>query len=361
MFRLFGRKLIEKPAFLVHTPEIANHFAPIWDALGTQPFDVLMYGSATLPTDMSADRWPMRIRHVSEVISTRQRYDVLISNHIIELAFGKGRRKKPLINRLGRTNLRMMYAAGKTGWNLSDWNSLYDGVLCFGPYHAEAFTKKFDVSVFQMGYPRFDRYFDDPPAMDALRRQMGCDPAKPTIVWLPTWRHLSSVGHFNAEISALKDEFNVVVKVHPLMPKDEPERVAALSGLGFNAVIVDSSDNLPLYQLADYMLFDYGGPPFAGIYTNKRFVLLNVPDADKDELTGPDSPDLMLRNEFANVDAGADGIRPLLREGAHWEDHQIASDRLRAQYFAPRFGTSAKAAAEAIMDRKWIQPKRKQQ
>lgn len=359
MFGIFGRRLIRKPAFLVHTPEIANHYAPIWDALGTQPFDVLMYGDAILPANMSADRWPMRVRRVSEVIAKRQRYEVLVSNHVVDLAVGRARGKGPLITLLGNANLRMMYAAGKSGWNLADWNALYDGVLCFGPYHADAFAKRFDLSVFQMGYPRFDRYFEAPPDLDALRRELECDPAKPTIVWLPTWRDLSSVGHFNAEVAALRDEFNVVVKVHPLMPRSEPERVAALFSLGLNAVIDDAGDNLPLYQLADYMLFDYGGPPFGAIYTSKRFVLLNVPDADKDALTGPDSPDLMLRGEFANVDIGACGIRSLLCEGAHWKDHQIASDRLRAQYFAPRFGTSAKAAAGAIMDRTWILPKEK--
>ena len=356
LLQLFGgSKLIRKPAFLVHTPEIANHFAPIWDALAPRPFDVLLHGNATLPDNMSADRWPVRLRHVSEVLKQRDQYEVFVSNHVVDLNVRKWRRKRPLISLIGRTNLRMMYAAGKSGWNMSEWNTLYDGVLCFGPKHAEAFSNRFNLPVVQMGYPRFDRFFNDPPDLEALRRQFGCDPARPTIVWLPTWKALSSVGHFNAEIAALRSDFNVVVKVHPLMPQDEPERVAALFGLGFNAVITDATDNVPLYQLADFMLFDYGGPPFAGIYTAKRFVLLNVPGAERDELTGADSPDLLLRRDLVNVDPGSGRLIDILGCEAGWDRHAAASDRLRAEYFAPNFGTSAAVAAEAILHREWLE------
>ena len=50
----------------------------------------------------------------------------------------------------------------------------------------------------------------------------------------------------SAEIARLSAGFNLV-KVHPLMPHDEPERVTALFELGFNAVITDATDNPPVY------------------------------------------------------------------------------------------------------------------
>ncbi|MDC3316409.1 CDP-glycerol glycerophosphotransferase family protein [bacterium] len=255
---------------------------------------------------------------------------------------------------LGVQNIRMLYAAGKLGWNMSDWNALYDGILCFGPRHASLFKEKFGLPIFEMGYPRFDNYFNTPIDKAAYILSLGGNPDLKTIVWLPTWRHLSSVGYFNTEISALAKSFNVIVKVHPLMVDDEPERVRELSKLGLTAIIQDARDNIPLYQVADIMLFDYGGPPFGGIYTRKRFVLLNVPGASSDRWTGPDSSDIALRGVFRNVDPGSDDLQRIMENDESWVEHDEACRTLSVDFFAPLKGTSAAAAAAAIRDRSWI-------
>lgn len=365
---LLSPKLIEKPAFLIHTAELVNHYAPVWDAIAPSEFDIILYGDMRLspPNDR------VTVRNVSEVLASKDRYKILVSNHPVDFSnhnkkrgkkilgrkiLGKERRTKPLITRLAEKNIRFMYAGGKTRWNLSDWNAYYDGVLCFGPKHAKAFSEKFGLPVFQMGYPRFDKYFAQEMDLNSLRQKYGCDPQRKTVVWLPTWKGLSSVDHFNDEIEELLSDFNVVVKVHPLMPEFEQERVAALEKIGFTALITDTSDNVALYQIADYMLFDYGGPAFGAIYTGKRFILLNVPQAAEDSLTGGDSSDVQLREELLNVDAGKGEIRPLLTDGPHWDAHIEVTKRLRTQYFAENFGTSANAAASAILDRNWLHRK----
>lgn len=360
--RFFRRSTIGRPAFLVHTAELANHFGPIWDALGDRDFDILLDGD----TQLRARPERAKIRTINEVLEAGERYDVLVSNHVLRMPTELERRpyeksgqpyKKAIINLLAETNLRMMYAAGKTGWNMSDWNSFYDGVLCFGPHHAQAFSSKFGLPTRQIGYPRFDKFFNTPIDKPKLCASLNCDPAKPTVVWLPTWKALSSVDHFNDEVAALKQNFNVVVKVHPLMPKAEPERLERLQSLGFNALISDATDNVSLYQLADYMLFDYGGPAFGAIYTGKRFVLLNVPDAANDALTGTDSPDVLLRKSLINLDPGQGKLATYLKEGPHWTAHMEEIAKLRSLYFVNNFGTSAAAAAGAILDRSWLSDK----
>lgn len=344
------RKRIDRPAFLIGVSEIVNHFAPIWDAFDGAEFDILVHGEVEPPTLKS--HWNARVRHTSDVLSAGEEYDALVSNYPIS---ARSRLFKPaLIKRLARRNIRMMYAAGKTAWNMSDWNSLYDGALCFGPHHAKALKDAFGLPVVEMGYPRFDRFFTHPPDLPVLRQRFGCDPERPVIVWLPTWKALSSVGHFNAEIAELTSDYSVVVKVHPLMPADEPERVDALRDLGLAKLITDATDNMPLYQLADFMLFDYGGPPFAGIYTDKRFVLLNVPQSQDDAFTGKDSSDLRLREDFANVDPGTGGIRSILADDHYWEEHARRAEAVRSEYFAPNYGTSSAVAADAILDRSWM-------
>jgi len=307
-------------------------------------FDVLLHGEAVRLKQAEFSRWACMVGSTADVLRTRTRYRYLVSNHPVVLG------ESPLIKVLGSANVRFMYAAGKSGWNLLGWNDLYDVILCFGPYHAAAFEKCSDAIVLQMGYPRFDRYFTTTPDKRELQKQYGCDPLKKTVVWLPTWKSLSSVGLFDLEISSLTEQYNVVVKLHPLMLESEPERVTALRRHAFTRLITDSSDNLPLYQLADYMLFDYGGPPFGAIYTDKNMILLNVPDAEKDELTGTGSPDIRIRRDLVNVRAGEQAIARLLADESVWKAQRSARRAIRKVFFAPYFGFSSRRAASALLN-----------
>ena len=365
---MIPQRIIERPAFLVHTAEIANHYAPIWKELQDHPFDILLKPGAELPTQISLEGLPVKIRSTRAVLALGMRYRVLVSNHFQGYHDGKVRvpftsfrmpirRPAPLIKMLGVQNIRMLYAAGKLGWNLREWNAYYDGILCFGPRHASLFKEKFALPVFEMGYPRFDNYFNTPIDKSAFIASLGGNPDLKTIVWLPTWKTLSSVGHFNAEIAELAKTYNVIVKVHPLMVHDEPHRVDALGKLGLTAIIKDARDNIPLYQAADVMLFDYGGPAFGGIYARKRFVLLNVPGASDDPFTGQDSSDIALREHFRNMEPGSGALQRNLDDGDSWVEHDEACRVLSDDYFAPFRGTSAAIAASAIRNRSWMDTK----
>jgi len=336
--------LIDRIGFLVHSAELLNHFGCVWELLPRGSFDVLLHGEAESLKKAEFSRWECRVGSTAENLDSRTRYRYLVSNHPISLG------EWPLIKLLGSVNVRFMYAAGKSGWNLLGWNDLYDVILCFGPYHAAAFEKCSEAVVLQMGYPRFDRYFTTKPDIGELQERYGCSPSKKTVVWLPTWKTLSSVGFFDQEISALTETYNVVVKLHPLMPGSEPDRVTALKRHPFTRLIADSSDNLPLYQLADYMLFDYGGPPFGAIYTDKNMILLNVPNAENDELTGIGSPDIRIRQNLVNVNAGERAIARLLADDSIWQKQRHVRRAIRKVYFAPYFGFSSKVAASALLN-----------
>lgn len=335
--------------FLIHNLELVNHYACVWDILPEDSFDVVLHGDAvgTEPAFFN-DHWKCNVVNADDVICSSARYPYLVSNHAVELS------EIPLIKQLGRVNIRFMYAAGKSGWNLSDWNKLYDVIFCFGPYHAAKFSDSTESVVLQMGYPRFDRYFTQQPDRDDLHARYGCDPSKKTVVWLPTWKTLSSVTYFDVEISALTELYNVIVKLHPLMPESEPERVEVLLRHHFTHVITDSSDNLPLYQLADFMLFDYGGPPLAAIYADKNLILLNVDGAADDDLTGEDSPDITIRRHLVNVNSADNAIAELLADTSLWEQQRPVRRALRKTYFAPYFGFSSQVAANALLNMKHV-------
>lgn len=331
-------------AFLVHSLELVNHFGCVWDLLPEDSFDVILHGDSLATRISDFSRWGCKVVTSTELIQKNSKYQYLISNHPVSVG------DSPLIKKLAVTNIRFMYAAGKSGWNLSEWNSLYDVILCFGPYHAAAFARNTDALILQMGYPRFDRYFTNQPNFSELHARYESDPLKKTIVWLPTWKTLSSVGYFDEEISQLSENYNVIVKLHPLMSESEPQRVETLKEYKFTHLITDTSDNLPLYQIADFMLFDYGGPPLAGIYTDKKLILLNVPEAESDDLTGESSPDISIREYLININASEKRIDQLLTDSSVWAEQQISRKMLREYYFAPYCGFSSNVAAGALMN-----------
>lgn len=330
-------------AFLLHTLELCNHFGPVWDILPKGSFDVLYIGLQETQTRQALKRWQCGIRDVTEVLASGTRYSFLVSNHPVVFT------ETPLIKRLADWNVRFMYAAGKSGWNLSGWNRLYDVILSFGPYHSNAFSSISDATIVQMGYPRFDRYFNEHPDRVNLLSRYACDPSRKTVVWLPTWKELSSVSWFDEQVSELTSEYNVVVKLHPLMSEQESGRVHRLQKCHFNYLITDASDNFPLYQLADYMLFDYGGPPMAAIYTDKNLLLLDVPGAEFDELTGENSTDIQIRKVFGSVALADKCIKSRLADADIWEAQAGLRRQLRKVFFAPYYGFSASVAANALM------------
>lgn len=335
---------IHKLAFLIHNTELINHYGSVWTQLPRGSFDIVLHNLNVEENLHHFAKWDCQIVDSKQLLENKIRYQHLVSNHPISAY------QTPLIKQLGVLNCRFMYAAGKSGWNLADWNRLYDVFLCYGPFHASKFNAIENAITMEMGYPRFDRFFTEKQDRKELYRRYNCDPAKKTIAWLPTWKELSSVGLFDKEISALTNEYNVIVKLHPLMPSSEPHRVEALQQYQFTHLITDESDNLPLYQLADYMLFDYGGPPLAGIYTDKKMILLNVPDGHKHRLTGKHSPDIAIRKEIINVNAMDLAISKTLNNESIWQQQKKSRQTYRNLYFAPYFGFSSAVAAGILLN-----------
>ena len=287
--------VIDKIAFLVHSKELLNHFSCIWDALPQDSFDVLLHGEADCrpgkPLLLALPGLPYDGH-------TRQEAQVSISGvessrrHLgrtVDQATGPGQRAFHV--RCGKIRLEPLQLECPVRRHSLLW-----------PLSRGYFSRHTKATIVQIGYPRLDRYFTSPSDAAALSSSLGCAPDKKTVVWLPTHGAVSSLGHFNEEIAALTERYNVLVKVHPLTPRSDPAAIDALSQLPFTRLIVDSTDNLPLYQIADYMLFDYGGPPLAGIYTNKKMILLNIPGAEQDALIGRHSPDALLRNYIIAVE-----------------------------------------------------------
>ena len=335
--------------FLVHTAEMFHHYSSVWDKLNQSEFLVVIDGSAFERKRIvdACQNYNVNYVIVEDVLNSEYQFPYLVSNHAMHKV-----NDVPLIKMIGEINIRFMYALGKANHNFSDWNKFYDMFLCFGPYHQQQLSQ-FHAPVVQMGYPRYDIFFNQELDLADFKSQLNCDPEKETILWLPTWLELSSVDLYAQMMSSLMGRYNVIVKLHPLSFETEPEKLEKLKALNFSSVITDIVDNVFLFALADKVVCDYGGTAFGAIYLDKPLLLLNVPGAKSDSLVGDGSPDITLRDDIVNINVVAhQKLYEIFDDELIWQQQKISRQKLRQFYFAPHYGFSSYVAAAAILNAK---------
>ena len=114
-------------------------------------------------------------------------------------------------------------------------------------------------------------------------------------------------------------------------------------------MIREHIDNVELFQLADFLLCDYGGSAFGGIYTDRNVLLLDLPNAEADPLMGEDSSDIWLRKYLPHLGAQqSDRLEELLEDDSLWNAQRPMRKSLSQYYFAPFYGYAGQIAAVAI-------------
>lgn len=339
---------LERFGFLIHNPEMFNHYHAVWQHLPAGSVEIAVTGKTQQDIDAvvaGCQRHQLPWRDAREMLARKERYTTLVSN--FPQHYLRGADSPYLPKSIGRYNLRFMYANGKAGWNFQSWNQVYDSILCFGPYQAEHLEFCQDTLKIQMGYPRFDRFFNQPLDRTARLTELKLAPNRQTVVWLPTWSTLSSIDLFAAAVARLQARYNVIVKPHPITITDEPARMRELER--FTCVIREHIDNVVLFQLADFLLCDYGGSAFGGIYTDRNVLLLDLPKAEADPLMGEDSSDIWLRKYLPHLGNQNSGrLEELLEDASLWEAQRPIRKTLSHYYFAPFYGYAGQVAAVAI-------------
>lgn len=280
-------------------------------------------------------------------------FSVMVSNHCGVLGMDDPRRA-PGIVRHGRCQVRMMYSLGKAAWNFAAWNRLYHVILAWGPYHAEQLALVTDSEIVEVGYPRLDGLFNGGIDRQAVSRTYRLDPERKTVLWLPTWRELSSIDAFAAVVSGIRDDVNLLVKLHPLTVECEPDRVALLERLGISPLADTYCDNAELLAVSDLVLCDYGGSPFAALYAGCKVVLLRHPGDAEDELAGIRSMDIAIHQKLPSLLPEQAHRLPgllaeLLADESAFEGFEAARQEILADTIAPYPGRASQRAATQIM------------
>ena len=360
-------KLINKTALYVFGLNVLNHFKPIIE-INPSYFEILV--PETIDKEeknkirMDINNKEINIRSSKEIIDNKLIYERLVSvrsdlwSDVIEYENNVMiKRKVPDIKLLGQKNIRYMYTAGKNKYNIySYWNKYYDGILCYGPYHEEKFKVRHGIPTSQMGYPRFDKYFNPGFERESLIRKFKCDPSKQTIVWLTTWSNLSSIEKYIKEISSLRKEYNIVVRPHPHIKEKDPENFKQLFTANLNYIDDNNQDNVKLYALADLMIFDYGGSMFGSLYLNKNFLFLDMKlESKNNRFLGEKSSEDYLKSFFPDRIAKEGKLKSICNYCLKNPPSETLMKSLREEFFNINYqGNSAKKAYELITTKEWL-------
>jgi hypothetical protein len=282
------------------------------------------------------------------IVSEAQAQGIYYKYILSHLPFGDSELKT--LRRLGEIQIRYLYGLGFDGYQFAEWNKYYDVILCYGPYqcHKLAFCK--DALKVQIGYPRYDTFFNSTPNRGTLLTRLRCDPSRKTIVWLPTMGQLCSIEYFAASIASLSASYNVIVKPHCSTLDSKPELVALLNSLPFTNFLTSPFDSLDLFRISDFVIADYGGSAFGALYTDRNIILLDVPGAEHHEHMTPDSSDNVLRSRIRSFKPGITSIdiQQLLADKVYWEEQSQLRKQFRDYFFAPYYGSSSNVAAAIL-------------
>ncbi len=356
-------KLIKKTAFFIHSLTVFHHFKPVID-VNPNFFELVITENIEEEIIRTVKKHfngkEMRIRTTKELIDNCLFYERLLSNHAgmaINLEYKKNKLSIPIIKLIGKENIGFMYTAGKLKWTLSYQNKYYDGILCYGPYHEKKLKAKHKVKTAQMGYPRFDNYFKPGFVKTDLIKKFKCNPKKKTIVWLTTWTRLSSVEKYISAISSLRNEYNIVVRPHPLMKEDDPKNYKKLLNVDFNFIDENhDDDNITLFALADLMIFDYGGSMFGSLYLNINFAFLDMKlEAISHKHLGYYSSEDYLKSFFPERIANIDNIKDICKYCLKNPPSSSIIKSLREEFFNTNYqGNSGKRAYDLLISNDWL-------
>ena len=393
----FMRRPAKRVAFLVSEPAAVDHFVPVWDLLDKEKFDILLTGRASHLGLMDASagssnraglKWAQySVSTVEDAIRRRAHYALVIEQHPVsgnsprrplshvifsigltaaasvfelldaELA-GKVRKLVPNNKvypslRLGPKRLRFMYGPdiGKS-WSLAGWNSIYSYALCHGPNDARVLADEFGIECFQMGYPKYDAYFEAGfDGTNQTRAEFAFNSEKLTVLVVPTLNTcLLDRLHIERNVEGwreLNSRFNLVFRPHPFEFLSRVAEIQLLEEIGICVDRVENRRMVDFLGAADWIVSDSGGTPFGALYLEKNCIL--VPPADEMSHHNHSSNE-KLAECFPVADA-SDVLMSVIDLIERGEEAKSLSDEVRnarMHFFGDLYGGSAQRAKLVI-------------
>ncbi|MFH0929863.1 MAG: CDP-glycerol glycerophosphotransferase family protein [Candidatus Moraniibacteriota bacterium] len=124
-----------------------------------------------------------------------------------------------------------------------------------------------------VGNPKFDDWFDndlDESVLIDLKEKLSKD--KKTVLYLPTHGDLCSIDRLAEELKKISKEYNVIVKMHYFVIREEPEKIKMIENDNI-IIYMDDVDLLPLLKVSDVVISDNSSAVFDAILADKPLVV----------------------------------------------------------------------------------------
>lgn len=174
--------------------------------------------------------------------------------------------------------VHMNYGAGKELSMFGNKHRKWDLYLCL----SQRVHKIIELFTWAeiVGYPKFDDWFNNELDEQYIKElKSALNPAKKTILYLPTHGDLSSIDELAGELKKINSTYNILIKLHYYAPYEEPDRVKKLENVGVR-LPRNSSDLPPLIKVADVVLSDNSSGIFDAILADKPVVLADLLSED---------------------------------------------------------------------------------
>lgn len=394
-------KVINKIAFLVHEPTMYAHYSSVWAEMDSDSFAIVLLGvfvRDSIGTNGVSDflskvgKLGYEISYLDDLVVNKIKYKYVVSNHILggssphpvtlyqtilvkaknvvkvvanTLTRFSGATKRYQPDKLGSNQypplqagikqIRFMYGADiSDAWSLDAWNDIYDLFLCHGPNDEMHLKKRFKGKTMIMGYPRYDGYFSPNLNVDDVIAEFSIDRTKQTLLWMPTYDafedNVCSIPYFSRAISDLKNDFNIIVRPHPISFRLDRPGIELLESFDFKIDRNPMRDMNKLFRIADAILCDHGGSAFGALYLGKRLVFLKTPAADNAAVL-KESSNLELMKYFPALEVEqTNTMGALLNDTSYWNESLESGRDLSDKYFANYRGNSSHKTAEILLN-----------
>lgn len=253
---------------------------------------------------------------------------------------------------IAKVHIRTLYGLAKESWNHADWNAQYHTVLCYSHYTQRGLAQFGNGKV--VGNPRFDDWYQHRVGTELLD-SLKLDPAKPTLLYAPTYGELSSLPHWMENVGRLSHDYNVITKLHHGTLNRPSERTLLKHvKRHLKTLVSDNRLTFPLLQKADYVLSDNSGFVFDAIQANKKVILLEWRGM-RELLKGgksfstEQSPEQRVRAFLPSVGDMVE-LRQSLAAEVDWDQHRHSLEQIKIEYCdAFQDGKAAQRAADAVL------------
>lgn len=279
---------------------------------------------------------------LSAVVKKEKKYDVLVTPYYLNYT-----------EDIARFHVRAVYGLAKNEWNHASWNTKYHRILCYSEYTHNALALPGHTKI--VGNPRFDDWHKRSYVRTALD-YLKLDAAKPTLLYAPTYGELSSLPHWAEKLSRLRNEYNIITKLHHGTLYRTSERQTLKTAKRFlKNMVQESSSVFQLLEIADYVISDNSGFIFDAINADKNVILLDwaeMPELLQNNRTfsTSDSPEQQIRQHLPVARDMID-LRLFLSAEYPWDNHTEVLGQVKREYCdAFNDGNAGERAAQVIID-----------